>query len=170
VFVRRLPYFNVQTTVTVRELLDLSRIVAVSRLNPICSNCNSKRLPVLLQAARASWAHLLIKFHFTPAFPTGLLINENLKGKENEKRRRGRKFARWTNEKIQNYRVELYMESVFNVWRHFKKRNTPFTTGTRVAHNQLTKSTVALRHHQKLRRFYFQHNSGIQVVEIDKSV
>lgn len=106
------------------ELLNLSRIVAISLLNPICTNCNSKKLPVLLQAARVSLAHFLIKFLFTPAFPTGLLINKNLKRKEDEMKRRGRKFARWTNEGIQNYRVELYLESVFNVWRHFKTKIT----------------------------------------------
>jgi hypothetical protein len=39
---------------------------------------------------------------------------------------------------------------------------TPFTTGTKVAHSQLTKSTVASRHQQKLHRFYFQHYSVIQ--------
>jgi hypothetical protein len=75
----RLSYLNIQTTVTVCELLYLSRIVAISPLNTICSNCNSKKLPVLLQAARVSLAHFLIKFLCTPAIPTGLLISMNLK-------------------------------------------------------------------------------------------
>lgn len=114
-FVRRLSYFNVQTAVPVCELLNLSQIVAISPLNPICTNCNSKELPVLLQAARVSLSHFLIKFLFTPAFPTGLLINKNLKRKEDEMKRRGRKYARWTNEEIENYRVELYRECFFNV-------------------------------------------------------